>query len=234
MILHRIKGMRIQAERPHKEPSQSEALIKLSQLQLGYVPWTSSAMTPRAIVHVLNEIIVNKRTRILELGMGVSSFFIAKLSQHLDDVRLLSFDHDSGWIDICRRNLSAKGLSADSHLMIHAPIERKQGLGINLTAYYDVSVLKAALKEFGPADMLIVDGPPAYEAGFEKARLPAHKIFAPFISKDATIFIDDYLRPGETELVDAFSSAPAWRVILKDPAANVCILVNNQSRYNSF
>jgi hypothetical protein len=80
---------------------------------------------------------------------------------------------------------------------------------------------------------VIVDGPPAYKAGFEKARLPAHKILGPFISKDATIFIDDYLRPGEAELVDAFASAPTWRVILKDPAANICILTNSQSRYNS-
>ena len=119
-VLHFLKShSACSGRKTRQESSQAEALIKLAELQLGYVPWTSSAMTPNAVVHILNEIIINNRTRILELGMGLSTLYIAKLAKELEGVRLLSVDHDSCWINICRQNLLAKGLDMEGHAIGH-------------------------------------------------------------------------------------------------------------------
>ena len=55
------------------------AMQHLNPLLQGYVPWTSSAMRPAAFVNIINDITVNDRRVVLELGGGVSTLLIAKL-----------------------------------------------------------------------------------------------------------------------------------------------------------
>lgn len=215
--------------------SSVEALVKLGQLNLGYIPWTASAMTPQSIVYILNEIIINQRRRILELGMGISTLFSAKLMQEIPDLQLISVDHDQGWIDICSSQLQSKGLNTDRHQIVHASLkEIEQPISElsehNKIAYYDRDALSIG-QTFKP-DLVIIDGPPAWREDISEARVPAYDLLLPILSEDTTLFIDDYQRKGESKLVSRFLANPSWTLSLSDPEANVAILRNSSGHYN--
>jgi hypothetical protein len=209
-----------------------EALVKLGELNLGYVPWTASAMTPQSIVYILNEIIINQRRQILELGMGLSTLFIAKLMQEISDIQLISVDHDQDWIEICQSQLKSKSLNTDKHTIIHAPLKERKNAHSAIAEYYDPNALEA-VHTFKP-DLVIIDGPPAWGEEISEARVPAYEILLPIIPDNATVFIDDYQRTGESKLADLFLKDPRWTLSLKDPEANVAILRNGSAHYNIF
>lgn len=210
-----------------------ESLVKLSSLDIGYVPWTSSSMTPRAITYILNEIVVNNKSRVLELGMGISSLYIAKLMAELSRVSLLSIDHDEAWIKVCQDQIREKELKRSQHKIIHAPLTQTKNDGTAEPTYYDLEPFLDELASFSP-DLLIIDGPPAWKPDISGARVPAHQFFAPLLSMNSTVFIDDYTRQGEGRLLESFLATPGWNVEIKDPWANIAILRNNSCNYNSF
>jgi hypothetical protein len=221
----------------HPGDSSVAAFVKLGALNLGYLPWTASAMTPQSIVYILNEIIINQRRRVLELGMGLSTLFIAKLMQEMPDVQLISVDHDLGWIDICRSQLKSKQLETDQHRIVHAPLRKMEPSSFQASEYddvapeyYDINALRVG-QNFNP-DLVIIDGPPAWREDIAEARVPAYEVLLPIIHDNATIFIDDYQRKGESKLVDRFRSDANWTVSLQDSAANVAILRNRATHYN--
>lgn len=209
-----------------------EALIKLGELNLGYVPWTASAMTPQAIVYILNEIIINQRRCIMELGMGLSTLFIAKLMQEIHDLQLISIDHDSAWIEICRHQLTSKSLDTDRHQVIYAPLTRQKSSQGDDFEYYDIQAF--SLDQTFKPDLVIVDGPPAWREDISEARVPAYDALLPIIHSNATVFVDDYQRPGETKLVNLFLADSCWTLAHQDPEANITILRNGEANYNIF
>lgn len=205
----------------HNHRRETSALIKLSSLNAGYVPWTDSSMRPEAVVHILNEIVVNKKNQVLELGMGVTTTCISALIKDGVDTKLISVDHDDVWVDICKKQLHSRNLVSSSHTFIHAPLIENQFMG-GFGAWYDMQSL-LTLPSFKP-DLLIVDGPPAWRKDIENARVPVYEALSQKLSSNATIFIDDYLRPGESLLLNLFESDPEWDLVVKDEDANVAIL----------
>ena len=206
------------------------ALIKLSSLGAGYVPWTTSSMRPEAVVHILNEIVVNNKKRVLELGMGVTTTCIMAFIKDSPDIKLLSVDHDAKWIEICQAQLELRCLTSPNHTLIHAPLDENKSVS-GLGSWYDISSL-SNVQSFNP-DLLIVDGPPAWRKEIENARVPVFNALSKKLSHDATVFIDDYTRPGESLLLDLFESDPEWDLVLKDESANVAILRRTGARsYN--
>jgi hypothetical protein len=190
-------------------------------------------MMPRAITYILNEIIVNNKSRVLELGMGISTLYITKLMAELSNVSLLSIDHDEAWIEACRHQIREKELTSTRHKIIHAPLTQ---IVIDNTAelfYYDLERFLGEVASFSP-DLLIIDGPPAWKPDISGARVPAHQFLAPLLSMNATVFIDDYTRAGESRLLESFLATPEWNVEIRDPSANIAILRNNSCNYNAF
>ena len=55
----------------------------LPPLAGGYAPWSTSSLAPRALVAVLNEIVLNDRQTIVECGAGTSSLFVGRLLRML-------------------------------------------------------------------------------------------------------------------------------------------------------
>lgn len=208
------------------------ALVKLSSLNTGYVPWTSSSMRPEAVVHILNEIVVNNKRQILELGMGVTTTCIAALIKGGFDTHLLSVDHDIAWIEICQKQLQSRNLASPNHSLIHAPIIEDASFGYS-APWYDIRPI-LSIPGFSP-DLLIIDGPPAWKKEIEHARIPAFMALARRLSGNATVFIDDFTRVGEAILLDMFESDPEWVLIAKDEGANVAILRRvGANGYNPF
>jgi hypothetical protein len=228
--------MRLVASSSHldalSQGKEALALVKLSSLNTGYVPWTTSSMRPEAVVHILNEIVVNNKRQVLELGMGVTTTCIAALIKDGFDTQLLSVDHDIEWIKICQKQLQSRNLASPNHFLIHAPLVEDASMGYS-TPWYDIRPI-VSIPDFKP-DLLIIDGPPAWKKEIENARVPVFKALSQRLSDNATVFIDDFRRAGESILLDMFESDPEWDLIAKNEGANVAILRRTGTNsYNPF
>jgi len=145
------------------------AMQALAPLSSTYLPWSASAMRPSGVA-VLNEIFVNRRRCVVELGSGVSTFFIARLLRQRGG-HIWTVEHDERWADLVGEELASEGLG-DVVTVVHAPLTPIQSEWPDEEAsWYDQSCLKE-MTAGAPVDLLIVDGPPAYEAGREHARYP--------------------------------------------------------------
>jgi hypothetical protein len=60
-------------------------------------------------------------------------------------------------------------------------------------------------------DLLIVDGPPAFEPGHGAARAPALAQFDDTLVHDAAVILDDIDRPGEQQTIATWETSTSWR-----------------------
>jgi methyltransferase family protein len=190
------------------------AMHALAPLSTGYLPWTVSAMRPSGVAAVLNEILVNRRRHIVELGGGISTYFIARLLSGRGG-HLWTVEHDEVWAGVLREELAKEGLD-ELATVVHAPLTgTDDGWPGEQSRWYDRDRLRQATAA-GPPDLLIVDGPPAHEEGLEHARYPALPFFAPLLAADHAIILDDIDRFGEQDIMQrwerefgtAFESRP--------------------------
>ena len=95
------------------------AMQALAPLSLTYLPWSASAMRPSGVVAVLNEILVHQRRSVVELGSGVSTFYIGRLLRQRGG-HLWTVEHDERWAKLLGRELANEGLG-DVVTVVHAP-----------------------------------------------------------------------------------------------------------------
>jgi len=175
------------------------ALILLESVLENYVPWSSSAMCPGAVVKILNEIIINGRRTVVEFGSGVSTLYVAKVMKEYGG-KICSVDHDELWIEKLSQIASKEGVLANIEFVV-APMAKSE-LALDGNEWYDELRLFQLIKNY-KFDMVIVDGPLAYKKDIMRSRFPA----LPFLHEnslllsDHTVFMDDALRAGEAEII---------------------------------
>jgi hypothetical protein len=176
-------------------------------VQGGYLPWTTGAMRPAGLVVVCNEIVHGARTGIVECGSGVSTVLLARLLRDRGAGFLVALEHDPHWAAIVRDHLRRENLDAIARV-IYAPL-------VGDPLWYRV----AGLDEF-PAgiDLLIVDGPPAFDPGHGTRRAPALPRFADRLVAGAAVILDDINRPGEREVIAGWEASSNWRFVLDERA----------------
>jgi hypothetical protein len=179
--------------------SDSDAWQILSPLmtQGGYLPWTSGSMRPVALVEICNEIVHGERERIVECGAGVSTLLLARLLRERGAGTITSLEHDEHWAGLITAQLEREGLTTIAHV-VHAPLGEDP-------AWYDVA------DATDPVDLLIVDGPPAFDPGHEARRAPALAHFEEQLVPGAVVFLDDLDRPGEQQVVADWEASSSWR-----------------------
>ncbi|CAN5414851.1 hypothetical protein BH10PLA1_BH10PLA1_03390 [soil metagenome] len=128
--------------------------------------------------------------KIVELGCGTSTFIVSAWLKHRPEGRLISFDHLSGWTDVCRKKLKAMDLADRVDLNI-VPLVPTEAMGRKVP-WYDLSDYDALLRD---VDLLIVDGPPGIHTSM--ARFPAFHYFKSRMSASAAIYLDDGHREDE-------------------------------------
>jgi predicted O-methyltransferase YrrM len=174
------------------------ALQALAPLAKGFLPWSQAAMRPSGLLAVLNDIVINRRTCIVECGGGISTFFIARLLRARPG-HLYSIEHDADWAALLQQNLNAEGLGEQA-TVIHAPlVDTPLGWNGARSAWYADEKL-CGLKRDRKIDLLIVDGPPAYTKDLRYARYPAVPYFKDALAPDYTVVLDDINRRGEQEI----------------------------------
>jgi hypothetical protein len=175
------------------------AMQVLAPLSSTYLPWSLSAIRPSGLVAILNEIVVNRRRTIVELGGGVSTFYIGRLLRRRPG-HLWTVEHDEPWADLLEHGLAAEELS-DVVTVVRAPLTPvPHGWpGEDATWYEEDRISKAIADQ--RIDLLIIDGPPAYRDNWRHRRYPAVPVLAPMLADDYTIVLDDIDRRGEQDIM---------------------------------
>src|SRR5579863_3775956 len=180
-------------------------LQALSPLSSAYLPWTVSSMRPSGVAAVLNEILVNRRRTIVELGGGISTCFIARLLSRLNGGHLWTVEHDERWADFLESQLTSEGLQ-QFVTVVRASLEPvDSNWPGEENAWYQRKKLNTVLagQSF---DLLLIDGPPAYQAEWTHARYPAVPFFAPLLADDYAVILDDVDRAGEQDIMKRWES----------------------------
>ncbi len=170
----------------------------LAPLSTSYLPWSTSAMRPSGLVQVLNNIFINNYSLVVECGSGISTFYIARLLSSRGG-HLYTIEHDKKWFKFVQNGLEKEGLS---HLvtLIYAPLKLTD-LAIKNIHWYDTEAIEESLSPDNKIDLLLVDGPPAYEEHLKYSRYPAIPYFLSQLNTNFTIILDDVNRSGEQEII---------------------------------
>jgi predicted O-methyltransferase YrrM len=175
------------------------ALQVLAPLSSSYLPWNVAAMRPSGVVAVLNEIIINRRERIVELGSGISSIYLGRLVRQRGG-HVWTVEHDERWADTIERELADESLD-DVVTVVRAPLApTKSAWPDEENAWYESDVIQETLAG-QPIDLLVIDGPPASDVTRQHSRYPAVPFFSPLLANDYTIILDDIDRPGEQDIM---------------------------------
>ncbi len=173
------------------------AMQVLMPLSSRYLPWSQAAMRPSALVAVLNDIIINSRTHIVECGGGISSFYIARILKERGG-HLYTIEHDPEWATVLNKALEAEQLH-DYASVVVAPLTKTK-LSLNGAPWYNEEKLNHLTTE-RQIDLLIVDGPPAYTRELRHARYPALPFFKDSLANNYAVVLDDINRQGEQEIL---------------------------------
>ena len=162
-------------------------------------------MRPEGLAAVCNDVIVNGRRRVVELGSGVSTVLLARLLSRQRPPggwRVVTVEHDASWAQRVTDQLNGENIGR--HVtVIHAPLV-PHPLALEDLLWYDEAAVAAGLEaglRGDLADLLVVDGPPAYAAGHGLARYPALPVLHHRLAPGATVVLDDIDRPGEQDVL---------------------------------
>jgi predicted O-methyltransferase YrrM len=170
----------------------------------GYLPWTEGALRPAALVVVCNEIALGERSKVVELGSGVSTLVLSRLLRERGG-RLTSLEHDPSWAQVVRGQLEREELT-DFATLIEAPLE-PHAAALDGGAWYSGSTVTKLPSEI---ELLLVDGPPAGE-GAERSRYPALPVLAGHLAASAVVVLDDAARTGERDVLRRWQESGEWR-----------------------
>lgn len=178
----------------YKEMHSDKMLSFLSPLLVGwtYLPITDWAAGPEYYVHICNDIIINKKKSIVEMGSGISTIIIARLIKRNNlQARIVSIDHDAEWQNIVAQCLEADGVR-DFVDFVCSPLEQKDD-----SSWYNTDCI--SLSENFIADTVIVDGP---IGNVPMARYGAVPFMRKYLSSDCfTIYLHDTDREDEQKIV---------------------------------
>jgi predicted O-methyltransferase YrrM len=165
---------------------------------LGPLTWSTGAMTAAGLTAVCAEVGARERPTVVECGSGYSSLRLAEVV-HARAGSLISLEHDAAWAARVEDALAAAGL-AETARIVRAPLERHP-LGRDGLPWYAERAVGTLPRRI---DVLLVDGPPAFEPGAGLSRYPALPALAERLAPDAVVVLDDIDRPGELEVLKAW------------------------------
>lgn len=174
----------------------ARAAVELSRLGLPFFPATRYALSPSALLAVLNDVAINDRRTILELGSGYSSVYIAALlKRRASDVGVvITVDAHEGWLSqvrACAQEAGCEGVMRT----VHAPLAPfRDG-----DEWYDLASIVDALGG-SKIDLLLVDGPIASGGANPNARAPAIPALKDHLAERCAIFLDDVHRPSHAKI----------------------------------
>ncbi|NWN89635.1 MAG: class I SAM-dependent methyltransferase [Micrococcaceae bacterium] len=181
--------------------NEIEALLQIfsrfSDLKLPMPSTGGWALDARSLAHLISIFEEKRPQRILELGSGTSTVWLAYLCR-LYGGKVVALDHLEEYLDQTRGTLKDHGLDSfvDARLAPLEEVSRDRGS----YKWYALG----ALEDVENIDMVLVDGPPATTG--KNARFPALPNVIDRLAPDATVILDDAHRPEEADIVDLWQS----------------------------
>jgi predicted O-methyltransferase YrrM len=130
---------------------------------------------------------------------------------------LVSLEHDQTWATRVQSNLATARLTEIARAAL-APLQ-PHPLARDGLRWYAQRALRSLPRRI---DLLLVDGPPAFEPKLELSRYPALPALAERLAPDATVVLDDIDRPGELRTLDAWERDHDFHFELQ-PAARIAV-----------
>jgi hypothetical protein len=179
-----------------------------------FIPITKWAISPKEVVHICNEILINERNNIIEFGSGLSTLYIAQLLKiHSIKANFISVENDLAWGTKLKSMLRDLDLEAYVDIIIcplvdvpHKYAKKSQ------KKWYDINILEKAITNVNAIDLVIVDGPYGNNTPF--ARYSATPFLKQKLAENYIIFLDDSYRREESQIIKH------WQLLLQCETQN--------------
>lgn len=193
----------------HQNLTQQAALdyVQISRLfpESNFIPFTTWSISPSVILHILNDIVINKRQNIIEFGSGASTLYIARLIQTLKlDVKYYCVESNEEWAQELKKELTRHNLQ-DVVTLVCAPVTDAPKIICwkDQKLWYDTDILERALGSTNTIDLVIVDGP--FGGSTPYARYSAIPFLRDRLSTNFGVFLDDAHRVEEQEITQQWA-----------------------------
>ena len=158
------------------------------------------AASPDLILVLVDQVITQRPSLIVECGSGASTLWLALALQRFGiDGRIVALDHDPVYARKTRDLLARHGVSGFAEVR-DAPLEDLSIADGTWTWY-----ARQAWKDLAGIDLLFVDGPPA--ATGAKARYPALPLLREALNPVSTVVLDDLVVPDMQETLQLWLDA---------------------------
>lgn len=195
-----LRELNTVSRRQYEQVQATINLFAMIDIEAAVPPMRLWAVSPDALVLLVQEMLDVKPSLVVECGSGVSTLWMAlAIKQRGLDTRIVALDHEAEYADKTNRLLRHHGVSDIAEARIAPLADVTSGDGTQ--PWYDPAAI-ADLKEIG---LLFVDGPPA--ATGELARLPAVPQLWDKLAETASIVVDDFIREDEQAMVDRWVEA---------------------------
>jgi len=165
-----------------------------------YIPFTGGALRPSSLNHIINDIIINNRKRIIEFGSGISTILIGRLIKKNNlNTTLISVEHDLEWSKQLSNMLLKENLG-EAVQVLYSPLKNCT-ISIDENLWYDTEIIDTIIID-RVFDMVIIDGPPAWMKNKSRSRYPALPYMINKLNKNHSIYLDDVNRQGEKNIIE--------------------------------
>jgi hypothetical protein len=178
------------------------ALQLLQPLMPQYFPYSSSALRPNALLRLVNDVYSNNRRTAIEFGAGASTLILGRALHNVQG-SLVSVEHDPDWARVVKEAIDRAGLGDTVEIVVADLIPQR--FNGHEYIWYRRTVVENSIGG-KRCDLVVVDGPPAYEPGTEYRRFPAIPVLMPYLADRYTIALDDATRAGEKQIVTEWAT----------------------------
>lgn len=179
-------------------------------------------MRPTAIRQIADIINAGVRSRMFELGAGVSTVLFARAAREVG-ATIVAVEHDAEWAANVAGLLSAEGLDGVAEV-VHAPLAPLPAsvplLDIATPErphdWYDLELTRGACRD--QPDLLIVDGPPAGHLPTVLVRAPAVPALSDLLAPGFAVVLDDITRSAERRTAELWAGELGDDLLVSDEA----------------
>ena len=196
---------------------ESDARAQLAGLLPLYFPYSHYSIKYYDLEKIINQIMFSGSKKILELGSGLSTLCMSKLSAFDSDIQIHSIEHNEEWIKLMAKLIKMNNLQ--NIRIDYAPVKDFTD-GNFKGRFFDLDKIQLDLY-----DAIIIDGPPANKKELVHSRYPAIQILKNNLKQNGFFYFDDVRRKGEADCLNNWKHTLSFYPTLKHQFGNGQIFV---------
>ncbi len=198
---------------------ESDARAQLNWLLPIYFPYSHYTIKYYDLEKIVNQVMFSGSKKILELGSGLTTLCIAKLSAFDSDIQVHCIEHNEEWIKLMQKLIKMNNLQNIN--IDHLPVKDFSDEGFT-GRFFD---LKGIMLD--TYDAVIIDGPPANKKELVHSRYPAVHILKNHLKQNGFFYFDDVRRKGEADCLHHWKQKLSFSPTVKHQFGNGQIFILN-------